>query len=375
MLKTVVQWFWCCVETIGSSGEPKEVDLEDLDFRNGSNGSAIKVSDCSPRGPRGCHELTEDCFPQSFTLQIIGVRGLRSPDWLKDTKRSLCYCKCKVQDRWLVQTRQVLTEFHSLWMLVQEIQGISIGEDLEFEVIQKDIDTKAECVVGRTTLRGSCWEDCGFHGELPLESEDGFQAFLVVKIKLPHSDEVLADPITSFTAHLTAQKALGFKTDHSTSGLLKITELLNEESAVQLYNSHLPPALRVKVGDFIGAVNSARTGSEMQSLLDSGGTLALLIQRPTSFSVQLSRGTESWGLVLEKLEAASSLSILSVGTGPVEAWNRAHPFVALRPGDRITAVNGQSGSSAELLELFSQAAFVKVQILRALPTSHALWWM
>lgn len=90
------------------------------------------------------------------------------------------------------------------------------------------------------------------------------------------------------------------------------------------------------------------------------------------FTVQLDRGTPHGrphaplGITVDCADG-SSLRVDDVGSGVVKAWNDANPTWAVRPRDRIIAVNGLAGDAARMMESAAQSERVELTIRRYPP--------
>lgn len=83
------------------------------------------------------------------------------------------------------------------------------------------------------------------------------------------------------------------------------------------------------------------------------------------FEVDVERGEQALGIDVIHQDP-QHLFISRVNVGPLLLWNRLHPGKAVRPGDRIVTVNGQSGASDVLVEHVRASQSLRMGIKRIL---------
>eukprot|EP00928_Gymnodinium_smaydae_P033932 TRINITY_DN24168_c0_g1_i1.p1 TRINITY_DN24168_c0_g1~~TRINITY_DN24168_c0_g1_i1.p1 ORF type:complete len:1134 (-),score=221.02 TRINITY_DN24168_c0_g1_i1:275-3676(-) len=112
-------------------------------------------------------------------------------------------------------------------------------------------------------------------------------------------------------------------------------------------------------GDVLVAVNGQRRVDDMMGAFQSATTMTLTVRRSRKQQAILPWLTEAelqrkpgdrWGCQMSPAEDGSAtLEITSIdAVGSVATWNRQHPQLSLRVGDRLAAVNGKLGANAML---------------------------
>uniref|UniRef100_A0A7S1EZJ1 PDZ domain-containing protein n=1 Tax=Noctiluca scintillans TaxID=2966 RepID=A0A7S1EZJ1_NOCSC len=70
---------------------------------------------------------------------------------------------------------------------------------------------------------------------------------------------------------------------------------------------------------------------------------------PIEFAVVVSRSQEDKKLGVSIRQTSGRLTVLSVGPGLVDQWNRTHPDCCVEPGDVLVEVNGLRGVPGDML--------------------------
>lgn len=84
------------------------------------------------------------------------------------------------------------------------------------------------------------------------------------------------------------------------------------------------------------------------------------------FEIEIRRNTDGIGLEFESV--GDSLLVAKVRRGAVKCWNEAYtdePHLMVNPGDRILSVNGNEGSSTELLAELKKDQTMSIVLKRA----------
>jgi len=124
----------------------------------------------------------------SVVLQVIIVSasGLRNADHLPGQGLSDPYCVCQIPGKPAsrFQTKVVDDSLDPVWEHVQEVQGYTIGDSLDFVVWDKDPGTSGD-LLGRAKLAGSQFYPSGFDGEVELkDAGKGFRPLLKLKVNV-----------------------------------------------------------------------------------------------------------------------------------------------------------------------------------------------
>lgn len=126
------------------------------------------------------------------------------------------------------------------------------------------------------------------------------------------------------------------------------------------------PAHAVKEGDMIVEVNGRRGAPK--DLIDTlqagvGQILSLVFKKCGEAFVQL-MVPEGQSLGLQVDSDGTALTITRIHPGVMSSWNEANPGAAVRPGDRIVAVNGQRGNARALLEETKRKGALTLSVVR-----------
>jgi len=306
-----------------------------------------------------------------LTVTIIGTRGLRNADWFPSAGNSGCYCVLKTFiDQQLHTTKIINDTLDPMWNEEVEVQGAH-GESLEFGIWDKDLVQSK--FLGRAVLEFEDFRGSGFNGELVVQNAGaGIEAYLQVKVKHAGQDYPLGLP-TQLTIAIekVPGKPLGVDLDTICDSAAYVCGI--NDGAVAAYNKIKGPERQVKVGDYITKVNGVEgNGTALLERMKNDTMLEVTIQRPLIFTIAISRKDtkQSLGVNLSQHAPETSLLIKEVGKGPVQEWNSTHPALAVRPGDRIVAVGGKRGSSAELVK--ASKISKQLQLVISRPTTPRL---
>lgn len=126
-----------------------------------------------------------------------------------------------------------------------------------------------------------------------------------------------------------------------------------EAGAIQAWNEHAPSAHRVLYGDRIVEVNGVCGDAQLllERLKDS--SVRMFVQRPREVRIKIDKCKTGGmiGLEVDDAPDRSSLRVLGVSPGPVDAWNRTHSDLAIGRNDRMIKVNGLRRPAKELNHL------------------------
>lgn len=336
-------------ENTDSTGTPV-VELSEPAALSATTSDGPPVQDpLKPESP----VVSETSFDQKpgMTVTIIGTRGLRNADWFPGVGNSDCYCVLRTfSDQQLHKTQVINNTIDPKWNEEVEVQ-CAYGESFEFGIWEDDL--KRSNFLGRAVLECKDFESSGFNGELVVQNAGrDVDAYLQVKVK--HAgQEYPQGPPTQLTMTIAKVpgKPVGVDLDitcHSAGYVCGI-----KDGAVAAYNKTTSPEAQLRAGDYISKVNGAEgNGMAMMERMKKDSMLEITVQRPFIYTIAISRkdGKQPLGVNLSEHAPGTSLLIKEVGKGPVQEWNCAHPALAVRPGDRIIAVGGKRGSSAELVK-------------------------
>jgi len=157
---------------------------------------------------------------------------------------------------------------------------------------------------------------------------------------------------------------LGICVDITQSEFLRINRI--EKGAVADYNRGVPDELRIREGDFIGAVGVERDAKAKVKALGLPGVIDLELLRAVSFTVPaLDKSKGQLGMeVVFYSQSSVALVRRVVEDGLVGQHNKAHPELAVREGDFVMAVSGQKGGSREIVSLLSSLREPEITITR-----------
>mmetsp|Transcript_133615 Transcript_133615/g.266589 ORF Transcript_133615/g.266589 Transcript_133615/m.266589 type:complete len:228 (-) Transcript_133615:728-1411(-) len=173
------------------------------------------------------------------------------------------------------------------------------------------------------------------------------------KGKEPHKSGELKE----FTAVVERDRTttpLGVLLDPSGIGSLYVCSVQQEgQSPVRTANERAPTEKQLRAGDFIFQVNQVCSDVHaMMTEMQRSSRIEFLVRRPTVYAVSFDRRGASVGCGITYDSCAGiSLVIESINEGPIQTWNAEHPDKVVRIGDRIVAVNGTTGNSAQLLDV------------------------
>lgn len=86
---------------------------------------------------------------------------------------------------------------------------------------------------------------------------------------------------------------------------------------------------------------------------------------PHEFDIIVDKGTGlGLGVGVDHQDDVS-LKIINVDRGLIHDWNREHPHMRVKPGDRIVSVNGVSGSAKEIVEECKKPTLLEMKICRS----------
>jgi len=172
----------------------------------------------------------------------------------------------------------------------------------------------------------------------------------------------------AFTAevHVKEGESLGMCFDVTPKDRLRISSI-DDAGVIGKYNAAAPEDQRLMEGDFVWSVNG-ETGLARTKLdaMRAGGCLELEIRRAHTFvvgGVETEKG--DLGLDLTFLLQSKAVYVEQVlSDSLVDTHNSRHPERAVSANDLIVAVNGQSGSSRDIVRLMSSAKVLELTVTR-----------
>jgi len=295
-----------------------------------------------------------------LTALVVGARGVRRGDWFPGASGSGCFCVVK----WIRGREQVVAktredrQVEPFWNEEADVPQWEPGDDLEFSVWDsfspgaKMPEGSTQFLVGRVRLHSKMFQKSGFNGELPLTNLGRHisSAFLTIKVKLPGQDypDGLA-PEFRLTILKDPQQDAGVELDTQDTMNAYIVGL--KAGPFQEHNLRAPKSDHVKAGQFIVQANDDRsTAASMADIVRNGSRVDMIIRRPLEMTVAVDKKDKKAPLGIDFPAKITGNNLLIVGLkdGPVNDWNLANPDLEVKLGDRITAVNGQSGKATEL---------------------------
>lgn len=333
---------------------------------------------------------------KAITVAILGARSVRDSSWMPSEKCYLC-CSANVpgKDYKAQTTRQVKDLPHPSWREEFSIKDYEEGDTLEF-TLWECLEGSNREVLGKAYLEAARFDKAGFCGDLRLElaeapEEEGV-ASLKVMIKC-ESDGYPAEPPQEFAIALTntTRSTLGIDFDLQDGKSVFVRDL--RAGIVDSYNGTATSNNAIQPGDFIVKVNQAEGNAvQMLEALKSNIRLELVVRRPIDFVVAIaipdfdfedSKGRKKKGGACTcgpqadsnapknkygvdfKNPTGMNLVVMKVlEGGPVEDWNNRYPEAEVRPGDRVTAVNGEKGQAEDMLRIIQASDRFQMRIVR-----------
>lgn len=163
----------------------------------------------------------------------------------------------------------------------------------------------------------------------------------------------------AFTATLNMPKEEhpGFLVDISTGPFLRLSKI-DATGPIPTYNRDVCEGERVRVGDFIVAVNDVKgEGRNMVLAFAQGAVVKLSVRRALEFTVRdLSKRNGSLGLDLSYQARSMSVMVREIYPGGVVARrNEATAGDQICEHDHIVLVDGKTGTSRQLVQAMTDA--------------------
>uniref|UniRef100_A0A7S2GFV4 C2 domain-containing protein n=1 Tax=Alexandrium andersonii TaxID=327968 RepID=A0A7S2GFV4_9DINO len=117
---------------------------------------------------------------EPLQLEIIAARGLRDADWFGKSDPYV-HVKLKGKSELCAKTHHVNGSLEPVWDFVTPVHNYEEGDDLEFEVYDKNLGMKDD-FLGRASLEGSRFHKWGWEGELQL-SDTGHKGESFIRIR------------------------------------------------------------------------------------------------------------------------------------------------------------------------------------------------
>jgi hypothetical protein len=143
---------------------------------------------------------------------------------------------------------------------------------------------------------------------------------------------------------------VGLKCDVTDEDVLLVKEVL-PGGDLSRWNRDCSPEKAVKEYDRILKING-QTGKSIELVgLFKADKIILTIQRPQVLEATVER-TGELGINLHYKKTSFGLVIRDIfSTGDVAKWNEKNPHSKVRPGDRISAVNGLTAPAPDLVKM------------------------
>jgi len=298
-------------------------------------------------------------------ITIVGAQGLRNSDWMPGTGgKPDCFCELKSGGE-LLHTTAVLTDvLEPVWREECVVAEIADGAALEFGVYDKDF--VGSDFLGKAVLEAKDYAAEGFNGELKLADPKAPQAYIRVKVKVA-GKELPPGPPPEFT--VTAEKptkdgSYGLALDYQDGKTLHVYGV--KEGVFSAYNASVKPSMQVKVDDYIVSVNGeADVSANMLQQFRDQQKVECVVRRSIKTTILFARGDAGSPLGLEFPEKPqdSYLVVKAIAAEGAAAASNANAKEQdkLLAGDRIAAVGGKKGNSAEMKALLEKASG-KVQL-------------
>lgn len=166
-----------CRESLGVHVRSVAVHQETLDSRFSDISSLIQADTTTA--------VTEERKAMSFWVQIIGASGLRNADWAPGHGVSDPYCRCRLNDKVVKETKAVKNDLNPTWndekFQIDYVEGAS----LVFTVFDYDFG-KSDDFLGSLTLPREKVLPHGFQGETQFEllEDDGRTSAGFLKLRI-----------------------------------------------------------------------------------------------------------------------------------------------------------------------------------------------
>jgi len=133
-------------------------------------------------------------------------------------------------------------------------------------------------------------------------------------------------------------------------------------TAAGRYNAAAAGHLQICPGMYIVAANGKTENSEISALLRSGETerVTLLVRRPDRIVASFEKHGLALGLMLKYDRCGDTLLVVQIDNSGSARFAGDN----LRPGDRITHVNGKAGPVATLLAELKDAKKLELGVMR-----------
>jgi len=295
-----------------------------------------------------------------FTIQVVGVRGIRDSDWLirdsdwlPGTGKPECVVDVVHTGKSIGSTDVVADSLQPLGTQGIDVMEYNQGNELEFKVYAKD-GTGADCL-GKIAMKPEQFAADGFNDEVLLEDAGAnIQAYLSLKIK-PQGKQYPAGPPPTFTVEVKKDETEGYgmMLDWSDETNLMVCGI--NPGAFADYNKSVEPSQQVRKSDFITLVNEVSTSSVdcLKQFMESKVTC--VVTRGIEFSCMLERDNLQKPLGLTFPEELSKkgyglpISSVSVTEGAAHAYNKcAEEWDKLKAYDRVLSINGEMGHPIDL---------------------------
>jgi len=321
-------------------------------------------------------EIVEQGEPKpTFTVSILGARGIRDSDWLPGSGKPDCYCVAMQGGKEIYRTKTIDNSLMPRWAEDFDVFEYNDGAELEFKVWDSDVGG-ADCL-GKVVLTNEQFAVHGLNGEFEMEEAGtNIRAYLSLKIKKQGQDYPLGSA-TEFevTVERGEDTSYGLRIDEQ--GKLDLQVYGIEEGAVQKYNESAKPDMQVKKSDFIMSVNGIKDNCEEIMNQFNQPKIILKLRRAVEFAVILEKGeiTTKLGIVVPKPMKNDVIAILKIEDGLLKDYNNkcTNESDRILVLDRIVSVKGWRGSAGELkAKLDMMKGKFQVGLQRPHPGHHNL---
>eukprot|EP00931_Biecheleriopsis_adriatica_P096704 TRINITY_DN70380_c0_g1_i1.p1 TRINITY_DN70380_c0_g1~~TRINITY_DN70380_c0_g1_i1.p1 ORF type:complete len:275 (+),score=51.05 TRINITY_DN70380_c0_g1_i1:75-899(+) len=149
-----------------------------------------------------------------------------------------------------------------------------------------------------------------------------------------------------------------------------VISAIADDSALAFWNLQCQTQTKshiVRPGQRIVAVNGEQ-GSPLKLLRSLGGaeearSVQMSIQEPVERSVYVEKFGDVLGLDFQYANAPFSLMVTAIKDGVVLDWNVSNPDLAVKPGDRIIAVNGHVAFPEDLIRMLEDFDTLDLRVL------------
>lgn len=185
-------------------------------------------------------------------------------------------------------------------------------------------------------------------------------------IPLPFHAQAPEEPAVEFKAVIEKrdQEPLGIALDVFEKVNCMITKV-KDNGALAAYNKNVTPEFQIRPGCYLVQCGKITDPVQTVQALRETGSYELIVRRALELKVRLTKIKDGLGVVFHHTENGSSLLIHLISEdGAVAKWNRENQNELIKVNDRVVAVDGTRGTSAELLDLIAKASNLELTLSR-----------